>query len=376
MRILEKISHRANLTARKYLTNLLVPEVKLEEQYKNSQRVKLPCSGQTICIPETQQMNFFREIKHLQAATYSLPDIYTITLHDVTYCAKFDILLTKTRKVISDSINTTIEQNKYSVAENTYFNKVEKISGVCAVFRSFANGYYHQLIDNLPRISLLNQPQYQEIKEIKLLASTKITKSEEFLLSKILPDNVKLTLLSPDKNYEIENLIFPSFLTRRHAGYLPSDYLRFFTAKVKPQRPRKKINRIFISRRAAKKGRHILNEDELFDMLSKYGFKKYVLEQISVEEQIALFSDSEYVIGSHGAGLSNIIFAEEIDVLEIFPTKEILPHFYFLAKSLEHNYQYWCGQATSKNSNFVVNVSDIEKIIASHKIYPTQPFDR
>ncbi|MGL4619669.1 MAG: glycosyltransferase family 61 protein, partial [Chroococcidiopsis sp.] len=148
------------------------------------------------------------------------------------------------------------------------------------------------------------------------------------------------------------------------------------TAKVKPQRPRKKINRIFISRRAAKKGRHILNEDELFDMLSKYGFKKYVLEQISVEEQIALFSDSEYVIGSHGAGLSNIIFAEEIDVLEIFPTKEILPHFYFLAKSLEHNYQYWCGQATSKNSNFVVNVSDIEKIIASRELSPTQSFDR
>ncbi|URD51127.1 DUF563 domain-containing protein [Chroococcidiopsis sp. CCNUC1] len=371
MRILEKISHKSNLTARKYLTNLLVHEVKLEEHYKNSQRENLSCSGQNIYIPETQQMNFFREIKHLQAANYSLPDIYTTTLHDVIYCTKFDILLTKTRKVISDSINTTIEQNKYDIAENTYFNKTEKIAGVCAIFRSFANGYYHQLIDNIPRIFLLDRPQYKDIEEIKLLASTKISRSEEFLLSKILPNNVKLTKVSPDKNYAIENLIFPSFLTRRHAGYLPSDYLRFFTEKVTPQRPRKKINRIFISRKASKKGRHILNEDELFDMLSKYGFKKYLLEQISIEDQIDLFSDSEYVIGSHGAGLANIIFAEGVNVLEIFPTQEILPHFYFLAKSLNHNYEYWCGQATSKNSNFVVNVSEIARMIASQEMCPT-----
>lgn len=134
MRILEKISHKSNLTARKYLTNLLVHEVKLEEQYKNSQRVHLSCSGQTIYIPETQQMNFFREIKHLQAATYSLPDIYTTTLQDVIYCTKFDILLTKTRKVISNSINTTIEQNKYDIAENTYFNKIEKKLQVFVLF--------------------------------------------------------------------------------------------------------------------------------------------------------------------------------------------------------------------------------------------------
>ena len=185
MRILEKISHKSNLIARKYLTNLLVHEVKLEEHYKNSQRVNLSCSSQNIYIPETQQMNFFREIKHLQAANYSLPDIYTTTLHDVIYCTKFDILLTKTRKVISDSINTTIEQNKYDIAENTYFNKTEKIAGICAIFRSFANGYYHQLIDNIPRIFLLDRPQYKDIEEIKLLASTKISRSEEFLLSKI-----------------------------------------------------------------------------------------------------------------------------------------------------------------------------------------------
>jgi len=363
VRILQRFLQKVNYLARKYMTSVLVREIKLKEHYKNCQKVHLSLD-KTIYTPEVGQMKFFSSNKHLQTTSYTLPDIYTTTINKVIYCSKLDILLTKSRKIISDSVNTTVEQQDYnSILESIYLKQTEKISGVCTGFRSFAKGYYHQLIENIPRLYLLNQPQYKDIKEIKLICTEQLTNIEAFFLPKILPSNVKITLVSPDKNYFIEDFIFPTFLTRRHAGYLPSDYLKFFTEKVVPQRPRRKINRIFISRKAAKKGRHILNEDELFNTLKKHGFKRYVLEEMTIEDQVNIFYDSEYVVGAHGAGLSNIIFAEEIKVLELFPTEYVWPHFYFLSKSLGHTYQYWYGKGQSKNCNFIVDVLEISKLI-------------
>jgi capsular polysaccharide biosynthesis protein len=319
-------------------------------------------SSRTICIPEVKQMYFWHAAKHLQTETYSLPDIYTTNLNKVIYCSKLNIILTNSREIISDSVSTTVTRDHGLILEEIWLRKTEKISGICTVFNSFANGYYHQLIDNIPRLYLLNHSAYKD-EEIKLLCSRRLTNAEKFFLPKILPSNVNITSVSQDRNYFIENLIFPTFMTRRFSGYLPSEYLSYFMEKVAPQRPRRKINRIFISRKSAKKGRGILNEDELFSMLSKYDFKKYILEDMSIEEQLDLFYDSEYVVGSHGAGLSNMIFAERIKVLELFPTKFVWPHFYFLSKAMGHTYQYWCSEEKTKNSNFRVKISEIERIL-------------
>lgn len=365
MIILQKFFDKAVKLARKYFITLLVREVKLNDYYKNCRRVYSFFSSKTINTPEIKQMNLGDNNKHLQTLNYTFPETYTTTIRKIIYCPKFDILLTNTRKIILDSVNTTIQKQDYNaIINNIYLRKIEKITGDCTVFHSFAKGYYHQLIDNIPRLYLLHQAEYKEIEKIKLLCSRRLTKLEEFFLPKILPKNVEITSVNLEQNYFIDNLIFPTFLTHRHAGYLPEDYLKFFIEKVAPQRPRRKINRIFISRKAAKKGRHILNENEVFNALSKHGFKKYSLEEMTIEEQLNLFYDSEYVVGAHGAGLANIIFAEKIKVLELFPTKYVWPHFYFLSKSLGHTYQYWCGVEKSKNSSFIVNVSAISKLLA------------
>jgi hypothetical protein len=364
MKILQRFLYLAKKLAKKYLTIVLVREVKLDDYYRNCQKLRPLFSDRIVSISEVKQMHFAHATRQIQTETYSLPDIYATTLNRVIYCSKFNILLTDSRKIISDSVNTTVKDNYSLVMDDICSRKTERISGICTVFHSVASGYYHQLIDNIPRLYLLNQPDYKDIKEIKLICSKQLTKAEKFFLPKMLPNNVNITPVSQDKNYLIENLIFPTFLTRRFAGYLPFEYLNFFIEKVSPQRPRRKINRIFISRKVAKKGRDILNEDELFNMLSKYGFKKYILEDMLIEDQLDLFYDSEYVVGPHGAGLSNIVFAEKVKVLELFPTKSVWPHFYFLSKSMGHIYQYWCSEEKSKNSNFRVDISEIAKLLA------------
>lgn len=313
---------------------------------------------------ETTGMIFLPEARSVQTPIYETPDIFTQNLHGAYFCPEYNILHTQARQIIEESISTQrdLEQFDFKVF---YQTQVETIHGVCTTFRSHKNGYYHTLIDNLPRLYLLHHSRYREIDEIKLLCSNQPTQVEQFYLDKLLPENTKIRLVDQNKRYLLKKLIFPSFLSRRFSGCLPSEYLAWFIKKVAPHRPRKKINRIFISRIATNKGcqRCLLNEDEILEALQPYGFKPYVLEHMTIEEQIALFYDAEVVVAAHGAGLANTIFSKQIKILELFPTNFVLPHYYFLAKSLDHSYRYWCSRENSIYDNFDANSSEILKIL-------------
>jgi capsular polysaccharide biosynthesis protein len=79
--------------------------------------------------------------------------------------------------------------------------------------------------------------------------------------------------------------------------------------------------RIFISRSGARK-RRIANEPEVAETLAKRGFTVLALEKLSVAEQIDRFAAAEIVIGTHGAGLTNLVFANPgTRVVELQPPK-------------------------------------------------------
>jgi capsular polysaccharide biosynthesis protein len=111
------------------------------------------------------------------------------------------------------------------------------------------------------------------------------------------------------------------------------------------------------------KGRCLLNEEEVLEVLKNYGFSKYILEDMSLEEQIELFYDGEFVIAAHGAGLSNLIFSSNIKVLELFPMPNIVPYYYYLSKNLGGIYYFLCSTSNSPNGNFDVDVSKISEYL-------------
>jgi capsular polysaccharide biosynthesis protein len=69
-------------------------------------------------------------------------------------------------------------------------------------------------------------------------------------------------------------------------------------------------------------GRRVSNEDELMEMLSEYGFKKYHLEDRTVVENVRLFSNANLVVSPHGAGLTDIMFCDDCTVIEMFGSRE------------------------------------------------------
>ncbi|MBI2344843.1 glycosyltransferase family 61 protein [Candidatus Dependentiae bacterium] len=95
--------------------------------------------------------------------------------------------------------------------------------------------------------------------------------------------------------------------------------------------------KIFISRRDAP-SRRIINENEVFELFKAKGFERYDTGKMSVAEQIALFAQSEVVVGEHGAGLTGIIFCKEMTkIIELFQAL-IDSSFWFPAQIFNLNY--------------------------------------
>lgn len=72
--------------------------------------------------------------------------------------------------------------------------------------------------------------------------------------------------------------------------------------------PGQPARRIFISRRDAP-SRHMTNEDEVVDALEPLGIERVELGALTFSEQVSLFAQAELVVGPHGAGFANLIFA-------------------------------------------------------------------
>jgi capsular polysaccharide biosynthesis protein len=67
--------------------------------------------------------------------------------------------------------------------------------------------------------------------------------------------------------------------------------------------------RIYISRQKSK--RTIVNPEQVEPILQNYGFEEVFCEDLSITEQIRLFSRCEVILGAHGAGTMNTIFASK-----------------------------------------------------------------
>jgi len=77
---------------------------------------------------------------------------------------------------------------------------------------------------------------------------------------------------------------------------------------------------VYVSRRDARE-RLVRNEETVENVLDEYDFRSYTLSDLSVTEQAELFHGADVVVGAHGAGLSNLVYAEDAVVVELFGEK-------------------------------------------------------
>lgn len=126
------------------------------------------------------------------------------------------------------------------------------------------------------------------------------------------------------------------------AGNYHDDFILKTQAELKNGLPDYRADKlIYISRSRAER-RKIANEEDLIPLLSKLGFAMVYCEDLNLDEQRILFSQTNVLVSNHGAGLTNMIFMPKgSSVLELRYKDDNHNNCYFsLASALDINYYY------------------------------------
>lgn len=205
-------------------------------------------------------------------------------------------------------------------------------------------GYYHWVFEILPRFlhvrALVPEAKFLVPRE----APKFFTEALELLLS---PEEVRSKILVHDQPVRLSRFLLLTH--ERFTGFTHPDDLNKLRSSILPlvnsnesfgNTKRHQGNLIYVSRRKAP-ARSLLNEKELEDALCGLGFEIVYCEDMAWAEQIALFSGARLIVAPHGAGLSNIIWADKrCAVLEIFPHRMFVDCYAALAMHLELTYDY------------------------------------
>lgn len=221
----------------------------------------------------------------------------------------------------------------------------------------WAFNYHHWLIDCLPGlIEYAAEPRWQQTRLI-LPADVRPFQRETLELLGIDPARV-LSFAGDD--LACAQLYLPS-----RGQFAPAELLRsrqhlWEAAGVTPPLRRR---RYYISRQDAQQ-RRVRNEAELQPLLATLGFECLQLTGLSLREQIRLFAQAEWVVGPHGAGLSNLLFApSDCRVLELLPADGVNQCFWVQANALGQAYAYLACASHGEARDLEVPVSDFKRLL-------------
>jgi hypothetical protein len=193
------------------------------------------------------------------------------------------------------------------------------------------DNYYHFLYDSLPYLYTFLHLK-KEIKDLKLLMNYPNSfKKENYKfvneILNLLDIDVK-DIIFLDDGAKYKKVLFSSSYTHGIDSNLPPRneiYQIYDLLKNKIRNNTDKTpEKIYISRRSwihndfsnigtnYTTKRRMVNEDELVEQLKIEGFKEIFTENLSTIEKINLFINAEYVVGSIGGGMCNLLFCEKL----------------------------------------------------------------
>ncbi len=91
--------------------------------------------------------------------------------------------------------------------------------------------------------------------------------------------------------------------------------------------------RLYISRRKAA-NRRIVNESEITPLLKEHGFQTVLCENLSLAEQVGLFAKTTATIGSHGAGLTNLMYCMPDSFVGEIRVERVPPAYLVMSRQL------------------------------------------
>ncbi len=237
-------------------------------------------------------------------------------------------------------------------------------------------GYFHWFLDFLPRVLAAEHHARCAGTEVKFLVPASLSPWQAASLARLdIPEEamIRHDPSAGRSNIAAGVILAASSHRHQHCNGAPFDAISPLTVRdlrrrlrcpaedsLAPGLPRK----VFVSRRGAN-SRRIANESEVSAYLESHGFASVQLEKLSLAEQITLFRHATHVIALHGAGLTNLIHAEQCAVLELFPSGHgIRPDYYQLASILDLPYFFQVLPSLNGHHDVAIGLSVLDDFLS------------
>ena len=218
----------------------------------------------------------------------------------------------------------------------------ENVPQAAVLVQKWGYGYFHFLTEILPKVLRMNALQ----KRLPILIDFNTIFIKQSL------EYFKIT--NPIIPYNNNSMFFPVkeaiHITETMSGNpKPSDIALIRSHLPSQSKTLPKVN-ILLYRKGTQ--RSITNFDELLTQLKALTPSEewVIYDQLPFADTVELFSRAKMIVGAHGAGLTNMIFApKQIPIIELSPSTQINLCYWHLSWILENDHKLFACEASDSN---------------------------
>lgn len=228
--------------------------------------------------------------------------------------------------------------------------------------------FFHWFADYLPRLRVLRQYETCTGVEPRLLVPSDPPAWLTDSLDRLGVDPNRRVRWSGGR-WSVNQLVVPSLPRHAHPTFPPEGYVHSprelgwavnqlldgVSASDRPDVGR----RLYVSR-AHQPTRHVRNEADLLSVAGEFGFETVYPERWSLAEQLAAFAEADAVLGPHGAGLFNAVYADNAVLIELFGERTN-PCFFSIAEGM--NIPYAMTRCRVVGSDLAVDPDDLRELL-------------
>lgn len=322
--------------------------------------------GKLLSLPPSARTQFIREenFYNLHCVTnYEINETFRCAIPNAVVTNPTGLVLTSNLEIVTQSLDGQKRNVSLDIERiREKFNRSQVLSGTyVSLLSSYTLNFAHWLMDCLPKLALLESlkgnlkfiipdepPSY-------LVDSLKILGIQESQMVRIKEESIL-----------VEELIFCH--ASQKAGRPSKIHLltvrdRLIASSIGNQNRCLTPRRIYVSR--AHSSRNLVNEDEVLKVLADFSFESIHCENMSLLEQINIFSKAEVVLAPHGAGIYNQIFCNPGAIIIEIYNKEYWHHSSRIISSfMKHSHWHIFGESVSQDWQTWVDPLKLKKILS------------
>ncbi len=331
-----------------------------------------------LLLDRPEEAAFFMPRGNLQAEhDFPLPDVRIDTVPQARLVGAKFVVLSRDQKVFSESYwsdanvhdGANFQRHSLRIAGRggerqlplVLFRESEvarRIAGpAMLVGNPWAFNYHHWLINSLLRLWWTSH--FPELRDVPLLVPAQRSAFQQDSLAALGVEPHRL-LPYDGALWQVEQLFFPA-----SGDYWPLQ-LRWPREKMFEHyglREAPGRRRIYISRADAT-GRRVTNEPQVIEMLVRRGFEVLQLAVMPLAEQVRAFAEAKLIVGPHGAGLTNIVFAaRNATVVDLHPRDEINHALWVQSSAVGIRYALLTGPRMNEQRDLEISVADLASLL-------------